>query len=152
VRSLRNPTPVSIALLLLVAAGAIPCGALAGNPTSASKHSPPLLKSAGFGAYHIAPELMSTPAADMRDVAAKIQQVRDETKNLRGGSWPDANIPPLLWGTMLDLIYTGHRLLARQVVDMAWPKQVGGKEAFVNDLIAQMKKSPYWTAVASLGT
>jgi hypothetical protein len=103
------------------------------------------------GAYRIAPDLMSTPAADMKDVAAKIQKVRDETKDLRG-AWPDANIPPLLWGTMLDLIYTGHRLLAWQVVDMAWPKQVKGKETFVDDLIAQMKKSPYWTTIASLGT
>ncbi len=117
----------------------------------AESPAPRVILSYQRGAYRIAPDLMSTPAADMKDVAAKIQQVRDETKKLHG-SWPDANIPPLLWGTMLDLIYSGHRLLAWQVVDMAWPKQVKGKEAFVDDLIAQMKKSPYWKAVASLGT
>jgi hypothetical protein len=117
----------------------------------AQSPAPRVIFSYQRGAYRIAPALMFTPRADMNDVAAKIQQVRDETKSLRG-SWPDANIPPLLWGTMLDLIYSGHRLLAWQVVEMAWPKQVKGKEAFVDDLIAQMKKSPYWSAVASLGT
>jgi hypothetical protein len=104
------------------------------------------------GAYRIAPDLMSTPAADMNDVAAKVKQVRDATKELLRGSWPDAALPPLLWGTMLDLIYSGHRLVAWQFVDMAWPKQIAGKEAFVHDFTAQLKKSPYWKAIAQLGS
>ncbi len=95
------------------------------------------------GRYRVAPDLMCTPVADMKDVAAKVEKVREEAKDLRGGSWPDANIPPLLWGTMLDLIYTCHRLTAWLFVDKAWPQKVGGKKDFVNDFIAQLKKSPY---------
>ena len=118
----------------------------------ASSPAPRVILSYQRGAYRIAPDLMSTAAPDMKDVAAKIGQIRDATKSLRAGSWPGADIPPLLWGTMLDLIYSGHRLLAWQVVDMAWPKQIGGKETFVDDFIAQMKKSPYWKTVAALGS
>jgi hypothetical protein len=117
----------------------------------AESPAPRVLLSYQRGAYRIAPGLMSTPNADMKEVAAKISQIRDATKNLHG-SWPDADIPPLLWGTMLDLIYSGHRLLAWQVAEMAWPKGVGGKDRFVDDFIAQMKKSPYWKTVASLGS
>jgi hypothetical protein len=104
------------------------------------------------GRYRVASDLMCTPEADMNDVAAKVQQVEDKTKDLRGGSWPNANIPPLLWGTMLDLIYTCHRLTAWLAADTAWPKKVRGKEDFVSDFIAQLKKSPYWQSVSQLGS
>jgi len=104
------------------------------------------------GHYRFASNLMSTPSADMKDVAVRIENIRDKTQNLHGGSWPNAAIPPELWGTMLYLIYTGHRLVAWQVVDMSWPKSVNGKEAFVADFTAQLKRSPYWNWVAQLGT
>jgi hypothetical protein len=104
------------------------------------------------GRYRVASNLMCTPVADMKDVAAKVEKVRAETKDLRGGSWPDADIPPLVWGTMLDLIYTCHRLTAWLFVDTAWPQKVGGKEDFVNDFIAQLKRSPYWKSISQLGS
>jgi hypothetical protein len=104
------------------------------------------------GAYRVAPDLMCTGAVDMKGLAAKIEKIRTQTKDLRGGSWPDADLPPELWGTMLDLIYTCHRLQAWLFLDEAWPKQVAGKEGFVNDFSAQLKKSPYWKSVSQLGT
>jgi hypothetical protein len=102
--------------------------------------------------YRMASDLMSTPTVDMKDLAAKIQSIRYETKDARG-SWPDTDIPPQLWGTMLDLIYTGHRMLAWQFLDMAWPQKVVGKnDAFMKDFIRQLRKSPYWKSIARLGS
>jgi hypothetical protein len=103
------------------------------------------------GTYAMAPGLMCTPVVDWKKVAGKVQKVRDQTQGL-AGSWPDADIPPLLWGTMLDLIYTCHRIQSYLVLDSAWPKKIGGKEKFFDDLVAQLKKSPYWDTVSQLGT
>jgi hypothetical protein len=100
--------------------------------------------------YRMAPDLMRTPV-DEKDLATKIAKIKAETKDTRGSSWPNADISPQLWGTMLDLIYTGHRILAWQFLEMVWPKNVGGKEAFVDDFIAQLKKSPYWKSLAQMG-
>ena len=88
----------------------------------------------------------------MDDLAAKVQIIRDETSGAHG-SWPSAAIGPQLWGTMLELIYTGHRILAWQFLDMAWPQGVAGKnDAFMNDFIEQLRKSPYWNSIAQLGS
>ncbi len=102
--------------------------------------------------YRLASDLMRTPTVDMKDLAAKVRKIRDETKNARG-SWPKADIPPRLWATMLDLIYTGHRILAWQFLDMAWPPKVAGRDdAFMNDFMKQLRKSPYWKSIAQLGS
>jgi hypothetical protein len=104
------------------------------------------------GRFRVATDLMSTPTAEMKDLALKIQDIRNKTSDMRAASWPKAQLPPELWGTMLDLIYTGHRLLAWQFVEMAWPRQVAGKDAFVDDFITQLKHSPYWNSVSPMGT
>jgi hypothetical protein len=104
------------------------------------------------GRYRVAPDLMCTQTADMKEVAARVRQVTDQAKDLHGGSWPDADIPPVLWATMLDLIYTCHRLTPWLFVDTAWPQKVHGKEDFVNDFTAQLKQSPYWKSISQLGS
>lgn len=104
------------------------------------------------GKYRVAPDLMCTHEVDMKELAAKIHKIQAATENLNGGSWPYVDLPPELWGTMLGLIYTCHRLQAWLFVDMAWPKKVAGKEDFIDDPIKQMKKSPYWNSVSQLGT
>lgn len=102
--------------------------------------------------YRMASDLMRTPTVDMTVLAAKIQKIREETKHA-SGSWPNANIPPQLWGTMLDLIYTGHRILAWQFLEMAWPQKVAGKDdAFMDDFMKQLRMSPFWSPIAQLGT
>ena len=113
--------------------------------------APKVILAYANGRYQMASDLMSTPRADMDAVAAQIAKIRDETKDLRG-KWPDAAIPPELWGTMLDLIYSGHRIIAWQFEDMAWPKNVQGEESFTDDFIKQLKTSPYWIPIAALGS
>ncbi len=104
------------------------------------------------GRYRVASDLMCTASVDMDHLAARIQKIRTQTKELHGGSWPDADIPPAVWATMLDLIYSCHRLQAWLFVDEAWPKKVDGEENFITDFTNQLKKSPYWSTVSQLGT
>jgi hypothetical protein len=101
-------------------------------------------------AYRIAPDLMRTPQA--KDLAAKLEKIREEAKSSRDSSWPEADISPELWGTMLDLIYTGHWSRAWQFLEEAWPQKVAGKEAFKRDFTEQLKKSPYWKSIEQLGS
>ena len=103
------------------------------------------------GAYKVAPDLMRTPAVDMKDLAAKAESIHADSKRLRAGSWPHADVPPQLWGTMLDLIYSGHRQAAWEFLETAWPKQVRGRDAFRHDFNEQLKTSPYWKSVAQMG-
>jgi len=94
------------------------------------------------GSYRPALELMRTRQVDQKDLATKREQIRADARDLRRGSWPDADIPPQLWGTMLDLIYAGHSNSAWQFLNEAWPQKVDGKEAFKHDFNEQLKKSP----------
>jgi len=98
--------------------------------------------------YRVAPDLMRTPSVDSKDLAEKTESVRVAGKELHG-SWPDAEVPPQLWGTMLDLMYSGHSDAARQFLDDAWPKQVGGKDAFRRDFDKQLRTSPYWKQLST---
>jgi hypothetical protein len=61
---------------------------------------------------------------------------------------PCAEFPSLqLWGTMLDLVYTGHPKTARRFFDQSWPSDVPGKQRFLADFRKQLAKSPYWPAI-----
>ena len=102
------------------------------------------------GAYHLASELMKTPPPKPEEMRRKAQEVKNDER------WHDEmreieeRIPSSLWGYMLDLIYRGHKELARQFVDMAWPENKGGKEEFLEDFESQLSKSPYWPEVMAL--
>jgi hypothetical protein len=101
--------------------------------------------------YSIDTGLMSAPV-DNNDLSEQMAKIKAGTKNTPGTSWPKADISPQLWGTMLDLIYTGHRILAWQFLDMMWPKNVGGQDKFFDDFVAQMRKSPYWESIRQIGS
>jgi hypothetical protein len=53
----------------------------------------------------------------------------------------------VFWGTMLDLIYTGHEDLAWQYLDLVWSPQKQGKEIFVEDFKNQLAQSRYWQMI-----
>jgi hypothetical protein len=102
------------------------------------------------GAYRVAPDLMRTPAVDAKAIAVKADAVKAGATDLHG-SWPDAEVPPALWGAMLDLMYAGHQDAAWQFLDTAWPPQVGGKARFKRDFQEQLRQSPYWKSIAQPG-
>ena len=118
----------------------------------ADSPAPRLILEYRQGQYRVASHLMCTPVSGIDGLAARVEKVRGQSQNLRAGSWPDAEIPPQLWGTMLDLIYSCHRLTAWQFVDTVWPKKIKGRERFIDDFTAQLKKSPYWKSVSQLGS
>lgn len=45
---------------------------------------------------------------------------------------------------ILDLIYSGNPIEAREFFDMAWPDNIVGKEIFLREFAAQLKTSHYW--------
>lgn len=101
------------------------------------------------GTYRVSPDLMRSPLPVASDLDARIAQIR-KVKNASGGkAWPAADVSPTLWGTMLDLIYSGHAGDAWNFLDKAWPPNIGSKDAFARDFRAQVAKSPYWSAIAA---
>lgn len=55
------------------------------------------------------------------------------------------------WSTMIDLVYTGHRELAWEYLDMVWPKAKKGKEIFKRDFQEQLESSQFWGEIKGLG-
>ncbi len=120
------------------------------NSDFADSPAPKVILRYKDGAYHIAPDLMRTSGVDMKDLTARAESIQADCKHLPPGSWPDADIPPRLWGTMLDLIYSGHQAEAWQFLDMAWPGQIRGKDAFRRDFMEQLRTSPYWKSIKQM--
>jgi hypothetical protein len=104
------------------------------------------------GTYRVSPDLMRAPVPAVRDLEAKASEVRSYPASAKGGAWPQASVAPLLWATMLDLIYSGHEAQAWRFLDAAWPPKISGKDTFARDFRAQLAKSPYWSAVMAMNT
>ena len=102
------------------------------------------------GAYRVSPDLMRSPIPSVSDLDARVAAIRTYKNNSKNKSWPGADISPTLWATMLDLIYTGHAGDAWKFLDRAWPPQIAGKDSFAHDFRAQLKRSPYWSAVDTM--
>jgi hypothetical protein len=102
------------------------------------------------GAYRVSPDLMRSPIPSVSDLDARVAAIRTHKNSSRNKSWPGADVSPILWTTMLDLIYTGHAGDAWKFLDRAWPAQIGGKDEFARDFRAQLKRSPYWSAVDTM--
>ena len=96
------------------------------------------------GAYKLVEDLMRKPAPSETELDAKIQEVQTST------SWQQQDPPEILWGEMLDLIYSGHADLAWQFFDKAWPANMPGKDGFLTDFRSQLAKSPYWSQIEHL--
>jgi hypothetical protein len=96
--------------------------------------------------YVIAADLMSKPAPPARTLQAKIRKIRTSR------DWENGidEYPPELWGTMLDLIYSGHADMARDFFDKAWPEHIKGKEAFFREFRTTLKSSPFWPGIREM--
>ena len=98
------------------------------------------------GKYRVAPELMrTTPPSEDEERTLAEAVAQDE-------SWNQGNVPPALWGHMLDLMYSGHAPLAWEFFDQAWPegfedKFGESKEQFKADFLHAISQSPYWPAI-----
>ncbi len=99
--------------------------------------------------YRLANDLMRKPAPSQKELEKQAKEVREILKDF--GEIPYSSASDL-WGVMLDLIYTGHAKLAWQFLDMAWPKDLPGKEGFLNDFRAHLSESPYWPEIQALNS
>jgi hypothetical protein len=102
------------------------------------------------GTYRVSPRLMRTPQVNLKELDARLQKIKSDAQTSHDSSWPYADVSSRLWGTMLDLIYSGHRRRAWQFLDEVWPQNIGGKEVFRKDFSDQLKKSPYWKSIEKL--
>jgi hypothetical protein len=122
------------------------------------------------GTYRIADDLMRKPAPlsmELASRARKIQQVKWGAPCLAAEGFVESVLcgtagyapcryteypcpPSNLWGTMLDLLYTGQAALAWQFLEMAWPLRIQGKDKFLTDFRTQLTQSPYWPDVHAL--
>ncbi len=116
----------------------------------AGSSAPKVILRFSDGAYRVAPDLMRSPVPSVSDLDARVAEIRNHKNASRGASWPEAEGSPALWGTMLDLIYSGHAGDAWKFLDKAWPPKIGGKAAFARDFRAQLGRSPYWSAVVAI--
>lgn len=101
----------------------------------------------GFG-FLPAPSLMSAPAPADSHLAARAEHVQT---HLRAAKQPIGNLDAVaadLWGTMLDLAYSGNAPLAVRHFDRCWPDEVPGKREFLADYRDMLSRSPYWPAIA----
>lgn len=87
--------------------------------------------------YELAPNLMKQAPPSAGQLAKTEAEVRRD-------AWDDKFPPPLLWGTMLDLIYTGHSNLARPFADAAWLPGNIGEPRFLREFCHQLSSSPYF--------
>lgn len=111
----------------------------------ADSPSPQVILRFRDGAFHLAADVMKKPAPRYSALALKAQQVFSS----RG--WENPHDPPShLWGTMLDLIFSGHAAEAWRFLDAAWPPDRDGKEAFLKEFRGQLAKSPYWADLKAL--
>jgi hypothetical protein len=111
---------------------------------SADSPAPKVILEYTDGTYGVSAHLTRSLQVDVKDIRAKIEKLRSLANGSHDGAWPDADVSSELRRTMLDLIYTGHRRLAYQFLEEAWPQNIRGKEVFRKDSNEQLKKSRYW--------
>lgn len=106
------------------------------------------------GRFRPSPSLMDEPAPAPERLQNQANRFRldamAENFDNPDPHWPAAKIPPELWGTMLNLIYTGHAALAWKFADLAWPPRVRNKALFLDEFREQLRRSPYYRDLMAL--
>lgn len=87
-------------------------------------------------AYRLALDLMRKPAPEKAAIETLIAEVRRK--------WEYDYPEPLLWKSMLELIYTGHPDLAWDVVSKASDGRNSAKDQFLSEFCGQLATSPYF--------
>ncbi len=117
--------------------------------------------------YHMAPEwmLQSDTVLLNPKVAEEVKQTMMDFYEMAKNTYPyDVSvlggppeqrwgfISPKLWGTLMRLLYTGKGSQAENFLAQAWYSEIEGKEAFMEDFLKQIQKSPYWEQVQEMNS
>ena len=81
----------------------------------------------------------------MKDL--ELWAINENTGNER---WKDGILPSILWGHMLDMIYTGNAATAIEIFEKAGPPETEGKSEFLSHLYQQLATSPYYEEIRNL--
>jgi hypothetical protein len=119
------------------------------NASFVESPAPGLILRYQQGEYRLAGDLMLRPPPTKKKLAAMAKTVKAAFNTQATPSY-DWQIPPELWGEMLDLIYSGNMDSAWRLVDLVWPPKQPGKESFLVDFREQLSTSPYYTQVLAL--
>jgi len=108
----------------------------------ASSPAPQIILRFNGTAYELAPDLMRKPAPSAQELS------RIESKVL-ASDWENGYPPPLLWATMLNLIYTGHPELAWKLVPGSWKPGNMPQDKFLQEFCGRLAASPYFAKLRS---
>ena len=104
--------------------------------------------------YQLSPALMYKPLPTAQEEEKAIIQIKKYITECEERGWKDliwyyegTYLPSLVWSYMLDLLYSGHPLEARQFLDKVWPQDKSGKELFLFNFKEKLNRSNYWREV-----
>jgi hypothetical protein len=104
--------------------------------------------------YQLSPALMYKPLPTTLEEEKAIIQIKKYITECEERGWKDliwyyegTYLPSLVWSYMLDLLYSGHPLEARQFLDKVWPQDKSGKELFLFNFKEKLNGSNYWREV-----
>ena len=115
---------------------------------------PELVYSYQNGSYRLSPALMYGPLPTAQEEEKAIMQIKNYITECEERGWKDhiwyykgTYIPSLVWSYMLDLLYSGHPLEAREFLDKVWPQDKPGKELFLFNFKEKLNRSNYWRKI-----
>jgi hypothetical protein len=104
--------------------------------------------------YQLSPALMYKPLPSAQEEEKAIIQIKKyiiecEVRGWKNNIWyyEGTYLPSTVWSYMLDLLYSGHPLEARQFLDKVWPKNKPGKELFLFNFKEKLNESRYWKKI-----
>ena len=116
---------------------------------------PDLIYAYQEGSYQLSPVLMYKPLPAAQEEEKAIVQIKKYIAECEARGWKDniwyyegTYLPSLVWSYMLDLLYSGHPLEARQFLDKVWPQDKPGKELFLFNFKEKLNGSNYWRKVS----
>jgi hypothetical protein len=102
------------------------------------------------GRYRADSALLRRPASEFWDYSNMALRIARDTDWDIVAEFPKRLPPPALCRYMIDLIYAGQSDLASRFLDLAWPPNLRGKDAFLAEMSARLAGSPYWDAVKAV--
>ncbi len=106
---------------------------------AAESPAPQVVLHLDIDAYVADIEAMRQPAPDAAALAALAEPIRLIYQGL-----PEGQLAPVLWGKMLDLIYSGNAAAARRLLDLAWPERRPGKAEFLAAFTGRLHDGEIW--------
>ena len=101
------------------------------------------------GKYRPDLELMKKPAPTQQELEKMVGEIKPlfGSKEMRDDLNNKLQVPPLLWGRMLELIYTGNMSAAWRLCDLSWPANHPGKSIFLKEFTKQLQTSQYYKEI-----